>query len=109
MKYPNYPSPCLTCERQQRCDRTVFYMNCQEWQTWWRWWWKYFQQNLGKDEPGSAKSSKFQYEHPDIIRKELEKNPCEGCLREEFCATPCYKYLAWWDARMHIFRKKVGL
>ena len=109
MKYPEYPSPCLKCERAEVCQANGYHKNCQVWHMWWLWWWKYLQQNLGKEEPKSKERNKFRYEHPDIIRKELAKNPCDSCFRKEFCAKPCYKYLAWYDAWVEIARRRLGM
>ena len=105
MKYPNYPSPCLKCERHEKCTRQGNHLNCNEWNKWFLWWWKYFRENLGKDIPDRSK--KFYYEHPDIIRKELEKNPCDNCFRKQFCAKPCYKYLAWYDSRIQLVKRRL--
>lgn len=109
MKQPNYPSPCLKCEKEERCFRQGRHEDCQDWRKWWLWWWKYFQNNLGKDDPAGKKCNKFRYMHPDHIQKELAKHPCDSCFRKEFCTKPCYKYLAWYDAWVEIARRRLGV
>lgn len=105
MRYPNYPSPCLSCENARSCV-SGRHASCSKWRKWWFWWWKYFQKNLGKPEP--PKQDKFYYEHPDIIRKEMAKNPCEKCLKKDLCLAPCYKYLAWYDVWVKIARRRLN-
>ena len=75
---------------------------------WWLWWWKYFQKTFTKDKQENNRE-KLRYEHPDIIRKELAKNPCDSCQKKEFCVQPCYKYLAWYDAWVEIVRRRLGV
>lgn len=105
MKYPKYPSPCLKCERADKCKTFGYHANCQPWHTWWLWWWNYFRENLGKEPPG--KREKFYYEHPDTIRRLMQKNPCDSCIRKEFCVKPCYKYLAWYDSHIQIAKRRL--
>lgn len=105
MKHPNYPSPCLTCERAANCQKRSLHGHCREWNKWFLWWWKWFQKNLGKQEP--QKREKFYYEHPDIIRKYFFEKPCERCPKNEYCTNPCYKYAAWYDVWVEIAKRRI--
>jgi radical SAM protein with 4Fe4S-binding SPASM domain len=55
------------------------------------------------------KREKFVYEHPDIIRRYLEKGPCEHCQMANVCETTCGAYWNWWDARNTVLKKKYGM
>ena len=33
------------------------------------------------------------------------KSPCDGCLCEKWCDTPCSLRLKWWDARIGRLRR----
>ena len=58
---------------------------------------------------GQEREKKFSYEHPDIVKKYLDDGPCKGCEFELLCDVPCSAYYRWWDARMAIIRKKLGM
>lgn len=103
----NYPSPCLKCEREACKKNGSQFRECREWLTWFRWWWKRFR-TYSWDEV-QRKGDKLHYAHPDEIRRVLQRNPCEGCRAERGCEIPCRRYLAWYDARMEIVRKKAGM
>ena len=55
------------------------------------------------------KREKFIYEHPDAIRRYLEKGPCEKCPNADLCDTPCFSYWLWWDARMEWLKRRFGM
>ena len=55
------------------------------------------------------KREKFVYEHPDIIRRYLEKGPCEHCQMANVCETTCGAYWNWWDARMEWLKRRWGI
>lgn len=51
---------------------------------------------------------KFRYEHPDIVRAWLKKNPCDDCAMNTTCKEPCQVLAKWLlahkeiaDRRMH--------
>lgn len=103
----NYPNPCNACVNGDACKTSNM---CKKYQTWVNTWWSYFKgmfQQAGGCE--KTKENKFTYAHPDDIRRSLRKSPCDGCKIAEYCDTPCQVYLRWYDARMEIVRKKVGL
>ena len=104
MKYPN---PCDTCEKAGTC---ALGYGCAEWQT------RYLYRQKQINAHANAQATRtptvqktFAYEHPDLIRRYIADGPCKGCRAEQVCDTPCPAYLRWWDARMEIARKKVGL
>lgn len=102
-----YPNPCDKCDRVH-CSN---YRTCPEFLKYFRTIWKqihgyaaHHYRNCKK-----AKSEKFTYEHPDIIRQYLEKGPCEHCQSEQICETPCGTYWNWWDARMEWLKRRWGI
>lgn len=107
---PNYPSPCLKCDKEYCKKGGSNHKECAEWLTWFRWWWKWFRTNLPKAEAArKERANKFFYAHPDEIKRYINGDPCEGCALKKNCDIPCNAYLRWYDARMEITRKKVGL
>lgn len=103
-----YPNPCLKCTRQACKKNSSQFRECSDWLTWFRWWWKRFHTYPAKAPiTKTTDRDKFYYAHPDEIRRALKKHPCEGCRNEKCCDTPCAAYLAWYDARMAVARKKV--
>lgn len=46
--------------------------------------------------------SKFYYEHPDIVRAWLKKNPCEDCAMNTTCKKPCQVLAKWLLAHKEI-------
>lgn len=110
----NYPSPCLRCSRADTCVGYTGpkgrHLWCQRYETWFKWWWKYFRKvaTIGpRDLPDDP--SKFRYSHPDRVKQYLQEGPCAKCSAQEYCDNPCKAYLRWYDARMEITRKKVGV
>lgn len=102
----NYPNPCDACEKAGSCT-----VGCAAWKVRYRYRQKQinaYHKQLMRPRGGSEMQV-FRYEHPDIIRRYLEKGPCEGCKAEEVCDTPCPAYLGWWDARMGWIRGRLGL
>ena len=98
----NYPTPCISCAKVLNCKNISC---CHDYKKWLNSWWKYFQGMFRKP----VKRDKFRYEHPDRIRRQLQKSPCDKCRIAETCDRPCQEYLRWYDARMEVVRKKVGL
>lgn len=102
MKYPN---PCEKCEKADNC---YDYRKCTPWKQRLNTIWKQFNTYPARvyRVQKTMKRKKFTYEHPDIIRRYLEKGPCEKCQREKSCETPCPAYWGWWDARMEWIRRR---
>lgn len=99
-----YPNPCDTCIY---CKDPH---GCPEWEARFRRIWKEFNSYpiRAYRKSKSVKTDKFRYEHPDIVRRYLEKGPCEKCQRAKVCDTPCFAYWRWWDARMEWLRGRLG-
>lgn len=102
-----YPSPCDSCQKATAC---TFGYGCMDWRI--RYYYRQKQINayyrkLLQVKP--AEEATFVYQHPDLIRRYLTEGPCKGCKAEQVCDVPCPAYLRWYDARMKIARKKVGL
>lgn len=102
-----YPSPCDTCKTASSCKRGY---GCVDWRIRYR----YMQKQINAFarsllQAKTTEETMFVYQHPDVIRRYLADGPCKGCKAESVCDTPCPAYLRWWDARMQITRKKVGL
>ena len=98
----SYPNPCNRCEKD--CPYTL----CAEYQKYIRWWWKRFKV-IFHQPVQDRNQEKFIYAHPDQVRRYLEEGPCKGCRIKDTCDTACKAYARWWDARMEIVRKKVGV
>lgn len=101
-----YPSPCNACEKAKRC-----YVPCDKWMIRYRYRQKQinsFSKKLFKSGTTQTKEQ-FTYSHPDRVRDYLRTHPCKGCRLESTCDTPCGRYLHWYDLRMEMARKKVGL
>lgn len=101
----NYPSPCDTCQREH-CRKE----NCTEWLIRYRYRQKQINARALQIARGDAplKTQVWVYMHPDEYRRYLEHNPCEKCFAKELCDTPCSRYLAWYDNRMALARKKAA-
>lgn len=102
-----YPNPCDTCVEAETCVRGN---GCEKWRI------RYLYRQKQINAHANAQASRiptvqktFAYEHPDLIREYIAYGPCKGCRAEAVCDTPCLAYLRWWDARMEIARKKVGV
>jgi len=103
----SYPSPCDTC--QNPCDGGD---GCEKWRIRYRYRQKQinaFAKQILRPVLQFRKPNGFAYDHPDDVRRYLRSNPCSGCQLEATCDQPCLVYLHWYDARMSIARKKVGL
>lgn len=99
-----YPSPCDTC--QKTCPGR----GCEAWLIRYRYRQKQinaFAERLYKKR--QARVEIFRYSHPDEVRRYIANGPCVGCKAEHVCDTPCPRYADWWDLRMEIARKKVGM
>ena len=57
----------------------------------------------GQKQPGR---DVFAYSHPDLVRQYEKTHPCRGCPLETGCASPCGRYLHWYDLRMELARKR---
>ena len=94
-----YPSPCLSCKRAEGCyGYTTFGGErrwCSKYEIWFKWWWKYFVKTFAPAQKPAA--------------MDLRVRPCDKCSVEDRCDKPCPAYLRWYNARMEIARKKVGL
>lgn len=105
-----YPCPCLKCEREACKENGSQFRECRDWLTWFRWWWKRFRVSLiAAPQNVQFNADKFCYSHPDHVKRYLRNGPCAGCAAVQSCDTPCRAYLRWYDARMEITRKKVGM
>lgn len=47
--------------------------------------------------------------HPDAYRRWLEEGPCASCPCNARCDEICHLRARWWDARMGLVRKRLGL
>lgn len=103
-----YPNPCQNCNQQPDCTS---YRTCAKWLKYFRTIWKQFNSYPARiyKKVKNMKREKFVYEHPDAIRRYLQKGPCEGCHRAENCENPCVNYLLWWDARMEWLKRRWGI
>ena len=90
-------NPCEGCT-QCVCD----YRRCDPYKKWLVAAWKEFRRYAqhGYWECGTQNGRKFTYEHPDIIRRNLQSGPCGLCECADICEIPCESYWHWWDARM---------
>lgn len=97
-----YPSPCETCTRDEYgCS------GCNAWLTRYR----YRQKRINAKarqifRPAKVPATKLCYRHPDEARRYLLHSPCEGCILNKNCDTPCSAYLQWYDDRMALARRK---
>ena len=103
----NYPNPCENCPTG--CyDTNRGAKECVRYRTWINTWWKHFNGYVTRVRAQKKpESTKFFYEHPDIVRRYLMNGPCEGCKREKACDTPCGAYWRWWDARQEWHRNRL--
>jgi len=100
-----YPSPCDTC--QNPCTGGY---GCTDWQIRYRYRQKQinaYARKLYQSQEG--KTTKFVYEHPDSVRRYLRISPCAACKAEAVCDTPCPAYIRWYDMRMAVARRRLGL
>lgn len=104
-KKDRYPSPCDSCEKNNtRC------IGCEDWKIRYRYRQKQINAFAKKlFSRGEKGRESFCYSHPDQVRRYVGTHPCKGCGLEKDCDTPCGRYLHWYDLRVEIARKKVGL
>ena len=98
----NYPSPCDGCTVTS-CPGT----KCGRWKI--RYLFRQKQINAkGKSLVGAVreKANAWVYPHPDEYRRYLATDPCDGCIVQNICDSPCEKRIAWWNAKMEIVRKQ---
>ena len=57
----------------------------------------------------NKKRESFVYRHPLEIERYLMQSPCSKCPGEKACDTPCGAYLAWYNARIALARKRLGV
>lgn len=101
----NYPNPCDTC---LKCTSSRGY-GCAAWRMRFYTIWKQFNTyQVRKYKKIERKSTKFCYEHPDIVRNYLKNGPCKGCEFEVLCDVPCSAYWHWWDAKMAALKERYG-
>lgn len=97
-----YPNPCDSCNRKERCS-----VPCDKFRIWFLWYWKQFHTYPTRSQKRAGKRNVFCYEHPDMIRKYLQDGPCGECKIAGKCETPCVAYWNWWDARMEFNRRRM--
>lgn len=88
----SYPDPCMSCTRQ-KCPK-----NCVRWKT--RYLYRQAQINAYAKHHGIVPGS------PKYVQGQ---NPCEICPRNEVCANICRARANYWDERMALVRKGLGL
>lgn len=98
----DYPHPCDKCEK---CAQPY---GCDEWKMRFRTIWKQFNTYPLRQYKKRKTSTKFAYEHPDMIKRYLDEGPCKRCQFEQVCDVACPRYYGWWDARMEVLRKRYG-
>ena len=101
----NYPSPCLKCYKKGNCPS-----GCIDWKI--RYLYRQKAINLYAKKicrPPQPDKTKFHYFHPDELEQYLRTHPCEKCVIEKLCDTPCGVYLQWYDARMARARGRLGV
>ena len=92
--------PCNACRKGQ-CPE----MDCPAWQVWFLESWARVNHYAWakRDELGREEPANFCYELPHMV-----KSPCQGCMCEAWCDTPCSLRIKWWDARVGRLRKRGG-
>ena len=104
-----YPSPCVGCEHNIN-DSCKKYMHCDRWLTRYR----YRQRQINAVArklliPKFQITHEFVYDNYDETKDFLENGPCKKCPLEPSCDFLCKSRLIWWDLRMKLLRKDVGL
>ena len=89
----DYPNPCDTCSRPYRCSS-----KCQAWTT--RYLYRQKQINAYARVNGIV---------PGAPEYTAGVNPCDNCARAEDCSAICKARAKYWDERMALVRKGLGL
>lgn len=102
----NYPNPCYACEKadSSRCSG----VSCGRWRM--RYLCRQKQINAyARKIAGRVKvnTKAWVYMHPDEYKRYLATDPCEGCIAQQICDTPCEKRTAWWDANLEVVRRQL--
>ena len=100
----SYPSPCDSCANP--CTGGY---GCTDWLIRYRYRQKQINAYAVRLYRSQPKTTKFVYEHPDTVRRYLQTGPCPGCKAEAVCDTPCPAYIHWYDMRMAVAKRKLGL
>lgn len=105
LKYCNYPSPCLRCERvpePEKCDNK----ECRPWRQWFLDRWELIhrypraQAQQAQLEPVGINIGGTVYAAPHTVRAYLSQNPCDSCVcTSDMCTSPCPERLAWESAK----------
>lgn len=88
----NYPSPCDTCDKT-RCAK-----DCIPWRT--RYLYRQKQINAYARQKGIV---------PGSPKYSAGQNPCDSCARADACTMICAARAKYWDERMKLVRKGLGL
>ena len=103
-----YPCPCNSCENSGCRNGGGYYSKlCQKYQDWIAYWWRRFKRDFYVPARKPQRTS-FAYAHPTEIEDYLKHSPCDNCKAAN-CDIPCPEYLRWYNARLQVARKKVGL
>ena len=97
------PSPCDTCSSNCYKNRNVEFRKCEKYKSWWDGRMAFFRRQMMR--PPKLKQlggGKFRYEHPDIVRAWLKKNPCDDCAMNTTCKKPCQMLEKWLLAHKEI-------
>ena len=101
----SYPNPCENCKKADTCNKGY---GCTAWRTRYR----YRQKQINayaKQKKNAYFATRFVYQHPNDTKRYLSQWPCEHCENEKDCDVPCTQYLNWYNTRMMLARKKVGI
>lgn len=111
-------NPCDKCTRRSKDGNCTQYKTCNDWKFYFRTAWKQFngypvrattEARRRAEQKKKARTAKFLYEHPDIIREYLQNGPCADCKLAKACDVPCAAYWHWWDARMEYHKRRLGM
>ena len=88
--------PCKTCRRRDCLEE-----NCDRWQQWFLNSWEAVHRFAWEqmDERGKREAGHFRYELPHI-----QASPCDKCVCNAWCDTPCARRLNWWNDRVYAAR-----
>ena len=91
-------SPCNKC-RKPVCEE--FY--CEPWRAWFLEAWGKLNKAAQQDVTLHQKAQ----ESKILVALPHEGDPCEHCVRREWCDTACRERLLWWDRSMAKLRKRL--